>query len=155
MQCITFDDLVSSPDKKFLKLFTPSFTSVEDQEEDPTTQDRQCIIYHLKYRVLRNLPSNSHGSHPSSWDIKQTNKDWRIVFRKILFAKQTQNSAPCVRTCTCLLLPRCSAAPQHGTYDLFRAERRRHNRHLHFILLLFCPRSRPGDPDVVRVCVRS
>ena len=40
MQCITFDDLVSSPDKKFLKLFTPSFTSVEDQE-DPTIQDIQ------------------------------------------------------------------------------------------------------------------
>ena len=40
MQCITFDDLVSSPDKKFLKLFTPSFTSVEDQE-DPTIQERQ------------------------------------------------------------------------------------------------------------------
>ena len=40
MQCITFDDLVSSPDKKFLKLFTPSFTSVEDQE-DHTIQDIQ------------------------------------------------------------------------------------------------------------------
>ena len=75
MQCITFDDLVSSPDKKFLKLFTPSFTSVEDQEEDPTTQDRQCIIYHLKYLVLRNLPSNSHGSHPPLFILRyQTDK---------------------------------------------------------------------------------
>ena len=60
MQCITFDDLVSSPDKKFLKLFTPSFTSVEDQE-DPTIQESNSTSSPKRPKMSRIPTSGSKG----------------------------------------------------------------------------------------------
>ena len=38
MQCNSFEDLLSSPDKKFLKLFAPTFTSSSHQEDSSIDQ---------------------------------------------------------------------------------------------------------------------
>ena len=37
MQCITFEDLISSPDKKFLKYFTPTFIEDNSCDQAPVT----------------------------------------------------------------------------------------------------------------------
>ena len=62
MQCITFEDLLSSPDKKFLKIFAPSFTSRPSDQgtsEDQKDQD-------LKAPRMSKIPmSGSKGPNTS------------------------------------------------------------------------------------------
>ena len=43
MQCTTFEDLISSPDKKFLKFFTPIFTSASQQEDSSNPEVANCL----------------------------------------------------------------------------------------------------------------
>ena len=58
MQCITFDDLLNSPDKKFLKLFTPTFTSSSQQEDSSPSGQGD------KTKTMSRIPQS--GSKPGS-----------------------------------------------------------------------------------------
>jgi len=62
MQCITFEDLLSSPDKKFLKIFAPSFTS---RSSNQLASDNQKDL-DLKAHKMSKIPmSGSKGPNTS------------------------------------------------------------------------------------------
>ena len=60
MQCTTFEDLISSEDKNFLRFFIPTFTSTSQQEDSTTSVVGQPSSKRLK---MSRIPApGSQGS---------------------------------------------------------------------------------------------
>ena len=76
MQCITFEDLLSSPDKKFLKIFAPSFTSRPSDQgtsEDQKDQDS-------KAPRMSKIPMSSYNFDIDSLNVKRVSENNFVLF---------------------------------------------------------------------------